>query len=182
MTQTTQRLLEPIAEFGSVEASLAFAQLEDLTRRLWALVESADAKELAWQPAPGMNTIGMLIAHIAIAEVYWGSELTQKAFICEQVIGIGPDDDGMPLAESAPPPPNLAGKSLPYYHDLVMRAREHTRTVLEPLADDDLTRLLERRSPKGTRVLNGRWILFHMVEHLGGHLGQIGLLRHLHRA
>jgi len=181
MTQITQRVLEPIEEFGSVEASLAFGQLEDLTRRIWPLVEDADAAELAWQPAPGMNTIGMLLAHIPIAEAFWVAELTQKAFLCEQVLGIGPDDDGMPLPDGGLPPKNLDGKTLAYYRDLMMRAREHTRMVLAPLDDADLTRPLERRSPKGTRILNGRWILFHMVEHLGGHLGQIGLLRHLYR-
>jgi hypothetical protein len=30
------------------------------------------------------------------------------------------------------------------------------------------------------RVLDGGWVLYHLVEHTAGHFGQISLLRHLY--
>ena len=47
------------------------AQMDDQSRRLTEHTRGATADELAWQPAPGLQTIGMLLAHIAVVEVYW---------------------------------------------------------------------------------------------------------------
>lgn len=181
-TTPPSRLLNPHPDFKSAEPALFFAQLEDLSKRLWDAVRDATPAELAWQPYPGMNTIAMLLAHIAITEVFWVSVLTERAFVCEKVIGIGPDDDGMPMPEDGAPPPTLAGKALPFYQDLLMRARENTREALVGMADGELAREIEHRRRDGVQTLTGRWILYHMVEHLAGHYGQIGVLRHLHRA
>src|SRR5205085_3177084 len=103
MTVETTRLLTPPAGFESTEVGLYFAQLEDLTRRLRRDVDDATPEQLEWQPAPGTNTVGMLLAHVAIAEVYWADTLAERAFLCEQVLGIGADDDGMPCADGAAP-------------------------------------------------------------------------------
>ncbi len=181
MTTPPPRLLLPNPEFKSVETSLFFAQLEDQSRRLWKVVQDAAPAELAWQPHPGTNTIGMLLAHIAITEVFWISVLTERAFVCEKVLGIGPDDDGLPLPEGSAPPATLAGKALPFFQDLLMRAREFTREALLPMADGDLVREIEHRRRDGVQTLNGRWILYHIVEHEAGHHYQIGTLRHFHR-
>ena len=181
MNESCSRLLEPISQFESAEASLFFGQLEDLSHRLWACAEGISAEELGWQLTPGTNTIGMLLAHIAITEVFWTSVLLERAFLCQQVLGIGSDDDGLPLPEGEPPPSGLAGKGPAFYRDLHLRAREHTRSAVAPLADSDLLREIEHRSREDRVTLNGRWILYHMVEHHARHNGQIGLLRHLYR-
>jgi uncharacterized damage-inducible protein DinB len=181
MPDVQYRLMKTLPEFDSAEVSVWFGHLEDQTRRLWEGLQGADAEELEWQPAPGMNTIGMLLAHLAVVEVFWITVLMEKAFLSEQVIGIGGDDDGMPIEEGAGPPPNLAGKALPYYNDMLMMAREHTRTSITGLEDADLTREIEHRRRDRNTILNGRWILYHVAEHLSGHFGQILLLRHLYR-
>ncbi len=182
MPDVENRLLKTLPEFESSEVSVWFGHLEDQTRLLWKGLEGADPAELEWQPAPGTNTIGMLLAHLAIVEVFWISSLMEKAFLCEQVIGIGGDDDGMPLPEGAAPPANLAGKPLSYYNGLLMKAREYTLAALTALDDTALTREIEQRRRDRTLVLNGRWILYHVAEHLSGHFGQVLLLRHLYRA
>src|SRR5436309_16086381 len=149
MTDPKNRVLAPIDGFESTEASLAFAQLEDLTARLWKDIRDAEPEELTWQPAPGMNTIGMLLAHLAVVEVFWVASLTETAFLCEEVLGIGGDDDGLPLPPEGLPPSGLAGRGLSYFHDLIGRAREYTRKSLAPLVDSDLTREIEQRRRDG---------------------------------
>lgn len=182
MTSPPDRLLTPLPEFASPEASLYVAQLDDLTRRLREDLREATPEQLAWQAAPGTNTAGMLLAHVAIAEAYWASIAAERAFVCEQVLGIGADDDGMPLPEGAAPPPVLAGKGIAWYFDLLMKSRENTHALIAPLTTADITRTMELRRRNGTIAINGHWILYHMVEHFGGHHGQINLLLHLQRA
>ena len=179
MTPPVQLLIKPLAEFTSPEVSIYFAQLEALTDSLREAIQETTPEQLEWQPAPGMNTIGMLLAHIAVAEAYWASIIGERAFLCAQVLGIGADEDGLPIAEGAPPPANLKGKTLPYYFDLIMRARASTHAMISPLSTADLSREIEVRGSRGVRTFNGHWILYHMIEHLAGHFGQINLLIHL---
>jgi len=181
MTPDTQRLIVPLSGFESDVASLYVAQLDDLLRRLRADVDDATPQQLEWQPAPGMNTAGMLLAHMAIAEVFWASVIGERAFVCEEVLGMGADDDGMPCPEGGAPPPGLMGKPLSHFLDLLLKAREHTHKVVAPLTTADLTRPIEHRRRDGIVTLNGHWVLYHMVEHFGGHDGQVNLLLHLHR-
>jgi uncharacterized damage-inducible protein DinB len=181
MITPPNRLLAPLPGFASPEASLYVNQLDDLTRRLREDVRDATPEQLAWQAAPGTNTIGMLLAHIAITEAYWASVAAERAFVCERVLGIGADDDGMPMAEAGTPPAGLTGKTIAWYFDLLMKARENTYALVTPLTTDGIARAMELRRRDGSIAINGHWILYHMVEHLGGHYGQINLLLHLHR-
>jgi uncharacterized damage-inducible protein DinB len=131
-----------------------------------------------------MNTIGMLLAHIAVVEVFWTQvgPLRQTEFETESVLGIGIDDDGMPLAEGAAPPPGLSGRDLAFFDDLLRRARAYSRPVIAGLRDADLDREITRTRRDGSiHVADIRWILYHMVEHLAGHYGQINLLAHQYR-
>jgi uncharacterized damage-inducible protein DinB len=100
-----------------------------------------------------------------------------------EVIGLTTDDDGMPMPEDGAPPERFAGQELPYFEDLLRRARAHTREVVSKVEDAELTREVERpRQPDGsTRVFDPRWMLYHLVEHEAGHHAQILLLRHLYR-
>ena len=182
MPETVERLIVASPDFTSSAIGSFFAQLDDQTRLLANDTRAMTPEELQWQPAPGNNTIGMLLAHLAVVEVFWVCTLMERAFLCEQVLGIGGDDDGMPLPEGAAPPQNLAGKTLSSYNDLLMKAREHTRLALVGLSDSDLTREIDQRGRTRATILNGRWILYHVAEHLSGHFGQILLLRHLYRS
>jgi len=182
MPEPIIRKIVPLPEFASTEVALYVAQLEELTHRLRVDLKDLTLDELEWQPAPGTNTIGMLLAHLAIVEVFWVSVLVERAFLCDRVLGIGADDDGLPLPDGAAPPPGLTGKPPAWYFDLLMKARAYTTTQLAPLAASDLEREIEHRRPSGTRLLNGHWILYHVLEHLGGHYGQILMMRHLRRA
>lgn len=184
MTTIVREVLEMPAGFRSKEAASFFAQLNDQSARLTEDTRQLTPEALAWQPAPGMNTIGMLLAHIAIVEVFWTQvgPLALTKFESESTLGIGVDDDGMPLAEGGSPPAGLHGKDIAYYDDLLRRARAYCQKALAALSDTDLERDLTRTRRDGSvHVTTMRWILYHMVEHLAGHYGQINLLAHQYR-
>ncbi len=109
-------------------------------------------------------------------------ELAAWLLRARPVLGIGWMDDGMPQPEGGAPPRRLAGRPLAYFRGLLGRARAHTRRAVARLGDPDLERRVTRRRRDGTlHEVNLRWVLYHMVEHLAGHCGQILLLRHHYR-
>jgi hypothetical protein len=173
--------------YRSTEAALFVAQLEDQSTRMVADLTGITAEELGWQPAPGMNTIGMLLAHIALVEVYWtnvgpGGEPGRPGSEIQTLLGIGIDDDGMPLDPEGAPPATLQGKDLAFYLDLLEKSRAHTRQVWSGLSDEDVASERSRVRRDGvTDTFDVRWVLYHCLEHLAGHYGQVLLLRHLYR-
>jgi hypothetical protein len=164
----------------SPQAALLVAQMHDMHRRLHDATRGLAPPDLSWQQAPGLNTIGMLLTHIAVSEVH----LTQIGVLGEKeghvadVIGIDADGDGMPMPADGSPPAALAGRDLAYFDGLLERSLAYVTAAASRLADADLDRSFERARPDGaTRVLNVRWVLHHIVEHAAGHFGQILLVR-----
>ncbi|HEY3216485.1 MAG TPA: DinB family protein [Candidatus Eisenbacteria bacterium] len=185
MTEVLRNFLDVLPGFRSREVSLFVAQMDDQSRRLREDLQGVSASELAWQPARGMNTIGMLLAHIAVVEVLWTTvgllDETTERF--EEVLGIGRDDDGIPLAAGSQPPTVLANRELAFYLDLLERTRAHTKAQTAHFTDADLDDVVRRRRPdRPDREFNKRWVLYHLLEHEAGHYGQILLLRHQYRA
>lgn len=183
MPQIVQSILVPYPGCRSAGVALLLAQLHDLHTRLLDATRELGVAALGWQPAPGVNTIGMLLAHIAVAETH----ITQVGVLGEKdgheqdVIGIGGDDDGMPLAADAAPPAVLHGRDVAFFHVMLDRSLVYAVRAAIGLTDADLDRRVERTRPDGAqRVLNVRWVLHHVVEHLAAHYGQVLLLRHLH--
>lgn len=161
------------------------AQLAKQTWRLKKGVEGLDPDALEWQPAPGMNSIGMLLAHIAITEVYWvniaPAELPEEPDgqeVCLGILGIRLYDDGMPLSTGGRHPDAIRGKVLDDYFAILDAAREATLKVLDTWKDMDLDETFEN---DGDRVARA-WTLYHVLEHLAYHHGQVGLVRRLREA
>lgn len=136
--------------------------------------------DLEWQPAPGRNTIGMLLAHVAIVEAWW-IEVAPRTLPSREaedaamraLLGVGLDDDGMPAPAGGGHPAALSGWTLARYVDLLARTRAITQPALANWRDADLDS--EVRFRPGRTVTRG-WILHHALEHLAQHAGQIGLL------
>lgn len=173
--------------YASAEVALFLAQMDDQTRRQREQTRSLAPVDLEWQPAPGMNTIGMLMAHQAIVEVWWTGlvlEDQQAADVrFKELLGITGDDDGMPIGENGAPPAILAGKDLAFYDDLLERARTHLKGVAAKVRDADLTIIRTRPRPNGDqREVEVRWTLYHVLEHFAGHFGQILVLQHARQA
>ena len=182
---TVQTLLEIPHGYRSDAVALFLWQLDELRRATLGAVAGLDAEALGWQPAPGMNTIGMLLAHVAYSEshlVQIGIE-GKPTSDTRAAIGLSEEEEGMPLAADAPPSPALTGKDLAFFSGLLVRAREHTRRVAAALEEADLGRMVVRERPDGTkRVFNVGWVFYHMLEHEAQHRGQILLLKHLRSA
>ncbi len=181
MNAPRQRILVPVAGIPSPEIGLFLAQMDDQSRRLTEDTRGATIAELAWQPQPGMNTIGMLLAHNAIVELFWISHAAMIPCDAPGVLGVGEDDDGMPIAEDGLPPATLAGKDLAFYDGLRERARAFTYGWAKRWTAADLDRTILRPRKDGEWTMSVRWILYHVLEHEAGHYGQVNLLRHLHR-
>ncbi len=185
MSPVTRNVIAIPAGYASQEVASFVAQLDDQLRRQKEQTRSLTPADLEWQPAPGMNTIGMLMAHQAIVEVGWtgfGIEDLQRSEIrFQEILGIA--DSGVPLAPDAAPPAALAGKDLAYFDDLLDRAREHLKRVAAPVRDSDLTLMRARTRPNGEpREVEVRWTIYHLLEHFAGHFGQILLLQHARQA
>lgn len=177
--------IAPLPGFRSAEAGTFLAQLDDQLRLVKEATRGLTPEDLMWQPAPGMNTIGMLLAHMAVAEVWWTKFALggEPAADVDDVLGIGGDDDGLPLAEGAPAFPLLNGKDLAFYDDLLDRSREFVKRMARDREPEDMDREMPRERPDGSvRMLNVRWFYYHILEHFSGHYGQIQLLKHLRRA
>jgi len=159
------------------------AQLDDQLALLEKATAELGVRELEWQPQAGVNTVGMLLAHLAIVDLWWiriaptgmGPEEAEATF--REIIGIGMDDDGLPLAPDGRHPQTLSGKPLAYYTDLLHRARAASHTVLRTWTDADLSSSYVR----GERSVSREWTVYHVLEHFAGHFGQIRLLKHLMR-
>ena len=186
MTTPTRYAIEPGPGFRSREAALFVAQLDDLGRRLLEDTRTLAPAALEWQPAPGLNTIGMLLAHVAYWEVFWTRMVLEgrpMPFEVRDVLGLDREDIGTPLPADGRGPAGLAGKDIAFFHGLLDRARSHTRAVARTLADADLEREVVRKRPDGSEnSITVRWALHHQLEHLAAHHGQVNLVKHLQRA
>ena len=184
MSEPRQLLLEPDRRCRSQEAGIFLAQLEDLHADLEKAIQDASVEELGWQMYPGANTIAMLVTHVALSEVHLvdvGVRLMEASDL-QGTLGMDETADGMPLAPGAEPPAHLAGRTAEELTALLEKARGHAAHFLAGIAEPDLDRRSEREPKSGTRyTFNVRWMLYHMVEHLSAHLGQVQLLRAAYR-
>jgi uncharacterized damage-inducible protein DinB len=183
MSTPNRVAIDLLPGFQSREVASFLAQLDDQTASLERALREITPDELSWQPRPGMNTIGMLLAHLAIVEVWWSAIATEQAESdLPAILGIGPDDDGMPLAAGGVPPVGLTAKDRAYFDQLLARARRFVKETWESLPEAAIEREVQRTRADGTqRSFTMRWILYHIVEHFAGHFGQIRLQRHLYQ-
>jgi Protein of unknown function (DUF664) len=157
----------PAAGFRSREVAVKVAEIEAVHALVREAVHGLTPGQLAHQSAPGRNTIGMLLAHIAVAETHLGQVglVGDPSGHVRDVLGIGEEEEGMPVPPGGPPAAALDGRDLAFFLDLIARAEAHTRLACENLTDEILGHDVVRPPrPDGTqRVFDRRYILFHMV-------------------
>jgi hypothetical protein len=184
MSQPRELILEPDPRCRSQEAGIFLAQLEDLHADLEKAIRDAGVEEIGWQVQPGANTIGMLVTHVALSQVHLvdiGVRMMETSDL-QGTLGMDEMADGMPLPPDGMPPAHLTGRTAEELIALLEKARGHAAHFLAGIAEPDLDRRSEREPKSGTRyVFNVRWMLYHMVEHLSAHLGQVQLLRAAYR-
>ncbi len=156
------------------------AQLDDQLVRLKNHTKDLTVKQLEWQLKPGMNTIGMLLAHLALVEIFWtkvapsgmkwdpdGKKVIKK--IC------GFKDDGLPLSPKGKHPSYLKKYSAKKYLAILDKARRTIHAEMKKWKDNDLNKKFNLANRKFTYS----WTLYHILEHFAAHFGQILLLKHM---
>jgi uncharacterized damage-inducible protein DinB len=166
--------------------TLFAAQLDDQLRLLKEAVTELQTVHLEWQPQPGFNTVGMLLAHLAVVEVFWINVVAAEIPVDPdgddlilRTIGIRSDDDGLPLAIDARHPASLSGKNLADYMEMLDKARRSIHVTMRTWRDADLESTYLR--PDRGLTITRSWTLYHVLEHFAAHFGQILLLKHLMR-
>ena len=160
------------------------AQLDDQLRRLKKEVEGLSVVQLEWQPYAGMNTIGMLLAHLAVVDLFWINVATKEIAIepdgdnfILSVLGIRMDDDGLPLKPDDLHPLSLKGRPIENYLEMLDAARATVHAELHTWRDTELQVSYMRGETRITR----EWTVYHVLEHFASHFGQILLLKHMMR-
>lgn len=160
------------------------AQLDDQLALLKKECNGLTTKQLEWQLKPGMNTAGMLLAHLAVVEVFWLNvavhEIADETAIDKlsiKYIGIAMDDDGLPLKPEGKHPQTLAGWKLETYWKTLTSARKAVHKELRTWKDSDLSKTYKRKK----YTISREWTVYHVLEHFAGHFGQILLLKHMMR-
>lgn len=164
------------------KVGLFAAQLDDQLKRLKNNVKGLTVEQLEWQRRRGMNTVGMLLAHLALVEVWWiniapagipwkpeGRKMIQK--VC------GFEDDGLPLASDGRHAEYLKGYTIENYLAVLAKTRRSIHREMKTWRDRDLDKLYRQ----GNRQFSRMWTLYHVLEHFAGHFGQILMLKHMMR-
>lgn len=134
-------------------------RLEKLHGEISSTVKGLPTDALDWIPGPEMNSIGVLLAHIAGAERYWLRDI-----IAEQGSERVRETEFETYGISA--------------EELLSRLDENLiniRLVLEGLKLEDLP--ATRISPRDGRKFTIGWCLAHGLEHTAQHTGHIQISR-----
>lgn len=140
--------------------------LEDYHNRLHAILNEIEQAlaglpqaAIDWSPGPEMNSISVLVAHVAGSTTYWigdvvGRGTTQRVRAAEfRTAGITADELLQGLAAT----------------------RTDTEATLASLTLAELSTL--RRAPTDGQEYTVAWSLLHALEHAATHAGQIQLTR-----
>lgn len=116
---------------------------------------------LDWQPGPDMNSLTILIVHLAGAERYWIGDVAGQ-------VDSGRDRDAEFRATG------LDVAALKQRLDDTLAA---CRDMVAAMTVEDLA--AQRASPRDGRTYSAAWALAHALEHTGTHLGHIQIIRQL---
>lgn len=136
-------------------------RLGDLHQDCKASLVDLPQEALDWVPSPEMNSIGILIAHIAGAERYWFSDA-----IANQPSGR--DREGEFKTSG------LESRELSAKLDDTFQYLER---VVNGMNLEDLTQI--RISPRDGQQVTIGWAMLHVLKHTALHLGHIEYLRHM---
>lgn len=156
-------------------ADYLIATLHDARATTCMYIKSVTQDEMDWQPHPGWNTIGALLAHIIAGDYFMKLYFIDKReMTTEEEKALLP---GLDMGEYVE---QLKGKTPEYYKEELMRSFDHMKTAIQQLSKEQL---LERRYDMYDKV-NGSdlaWTLYHNVEDEVHHRGQISILRKLYK-
>jgi hypothetical protein len=138
-----------------------FERLKTLHASVEHALDGLPSAALDWAPGPEMNSLAVLVTHLAGAERYWIGDVAGQA------------PSGRDRASE------FLVHGLDRAHLLAQMAStlEHSRGVLEQLSIQDLE--AERLSARDGEVHRVAWALAHALEHTALHTGHIQIGRQL---
>jgi len=136
-------------------------RLKDLHSQISTALESLPGEMLDWSPAPEMNSIDVLITHLAGAERYWIGD-----------VAMGESSDRVREAEF-----HVKGASASDLQARLDASLAYAQEALEKLDLPDLEST--RTNPRDGKPVTVAAALLHPLEHTAIHLGHIQLTRQL---
>lgn len=170
-----ERLIVAVAPSVEPEVGRLLWMLEDGRRLTKEILTDLPDHALGWEPAPGENSIGTLLYHIAAVEADWlYVEVLQQPSFSPEIVALFPRDmrdehARLSVAEEATLGPHLARL------DAVRRA------LLDAFREMSLADFRRERNLPDYDV-TPEWVLHHLIQHEAEHRGEIGLIRVLHAA
>jgi len=167
-------VITPAAGFPPIIGAY-LAKMDDVRSRTLKYVEGLSPEQLAWSPNDKCESIATLLLHIAAAERSWiGEDIMRR-----------PMDEwwkiAFPIRFNIP---QISGKELSYFTEILAEIREETKDALKTLTDDDLSREVAPLDPgepsNAEKRFSIEWILYHMIEHEAHHKGQIAVMKRLY--
>lgn len=138
-----------------------FERLQSLHTDINQTIADLPPSALDWAPGTDMNSLCVLVVHVAGAERYWIGDVVGQ--------GISGRDRDAEFQTGG-----LAASVLVERLDKVLA---HSRSVLEELTVPDLD--AQRTSPRDGHKFTVAWALAHALEHTALHLGHIQITRQL---
>lgn len=150
------------------------AMLDDVSTRVRKYVDGLTIDQIDWYPNSRCESIGTILFHIAAVERSWiGEDIFRKPMS---------EDEWKEAFALRIDIPQVNGKELQFYLDVLQRTREETKESLKALTDADLSREvtpLDAEDGNSDKRFTIEWILYHIVEHEAHHKGQIALMKRL---
>ncbi len=188
MPDITRPKISSTPGFACSDAGTYFTMMEDQTHRLLDAIADITPEELEWQPAPKMNTIGMLLAHLAGSEVGWamrgfeGYQASDIDAFIQRIEDIGFPDDGNGFQHGDGPPEYQKGKDLAFFVERMNRARAYWREAASKITCEQMKTEIRELVWDGTyRIYTPRWVMHHIHLHGPHHGGQVMMLRHMYQ-
>ena len=136
-----------------------FRILETLHGEIEQALDGLPQTALDWSPGPEINSLAVLVTHIAGAERYWVGDVVAQE----------------PSGRDRPAEFQTRGLDAAALQVRLAGVLAYTRGVFERLALDDLDAV--RVSPRDGREFTVAWCLGHVLEHTALHTGHIQLTR-----
>jgi len=137
------------------------ATLHELHADIEQAIAGLPQEALDWQPGPGMNSIGVLLAHVTGAERYWFSDVLM----------------GEPSHRDREAEFRAHGLDAPAWQKRLAESEAYAQKALATLTLPDLETL--RTFPRDGRKITVAWSLGHILEHTAIHAGHIQITRQL---
>ena len=136
-------------------------RLEELHQEISQSIAGLPVAALDWTPGAEMNSINVLVAHIAGAERYL----------------IGEVAGGLPSGRDRDAEFRTSGLDERHLKKILANATAYAREILNRITFDDLAKT--GISPRDGRRINVGWALLHALKHTANHLGHIQIVRQL---